>query len=721
MKKLSWLLCVCVAAGASRSVVAGSINYPATKKVDVVDTIHGKTIPDPYRWLEDDNADDTKAWVKAQNEVTFDYLESIPERAAIKQRVTELWNYERFGTPFKEGGRYFFSRNDGLQNQSVIYTMKKLDDEPRVLLDPNKLSDDGTFALSGYSISDDGNFFAYGVSDGGSDWQTYRVRDIATGKDLSDKIEWIKFSGASWTKDGKGFYYSRYAAPDEGEKLSGSNYYQKLYYHKLGTAQADDELIYERPDQKDWGFGGSVTEDGKYLIISVWQGTERKNRVYYKDLTKKDAEVVKLLDDYDAEYAFLGHDDGVFYFRTDLNAPRGRIIAIDTAKPERDNWKELIPEAEETLEGAGITYDMFVMSYLKDAHTQVKLFDMKGKHVRDVELPGIGDAGGFGGKRDQRETFYSFNSFATPPTIYQYDMKTGKSEVYKRPNVNFDPDQFITKQIFYPSKDGTKVPMFITHRKDLKLDGSNPTYLYGYGGFNISLTPRFSLANVAWMEMGGVYAQANLRGGGEYGKDWHNAGRLLNKQNVFDDFIAAGEWLIANKYTRTDKLAIGGGSNGGLLVGACITQRPDLFGAALPAVGVLDMLRFHMFTIGHAWTSDYGKIEDKKVFDVLYSYSPYHNTKAGTCYPPTMITTGDHDDRVVPAHSFKFAAALQAAQSCENPTLIRIETRAGHGAGKPTSIIIQEVADKWAFLVKSLNMSITPVEKMQPARAALAQ
>ncbi len=718
MKKLSWFACALIAGAVARTAVAGSIDYPETKKGEVIDTVHGIKIPDPYRWLEDDNAEDTKAWVKAQNDVTFGYLDKIPERDAIKKRLTELWNYERFGTPFKEGGRYFFSRNDGLQNQSVIYTMKDLDDEPRVLLDPNTLSEDGTIALSGYSISEDGNFFAYGVSDGGSDWQTYRVRDIATGKDLSDKIEWIKFSGASWTKDGKGFYYSRYTEPKEGEELSGSNYYQKLYYHKLGTPQSEDRLVYERPDQKDWGFGGSVTEDGKYLIISVWQGTERKNRVYYKDLTKKDAEVVKLLDDYDAEYAFLGNDDGKFYFRTDLDAPRGRIIAIDTDKPERDNWKELIPQAKETLEGAGITYNMFVTSYLKDAHTQVKLYDMKGKHVRDVDLPGIGDAGGFGGKRDQRETFYSFNSFATPPTIYKYDMKTGKSEVYKRPAVNFDPDQFETKQVFYPSKDGTKVPMFITHRKGLKLDGSNPTYLYGYGGFNISLTPRFSLANVAWMEMGGVYAQANLRGGGEYGKDWHNAGRLLNKQNVFDDFISAGEWLIENNYTRKDKLAIGGGSNGGLLVGACITQRPDLFGAALPAVGVLDMLRFHLFTIGHAWTSDYGKVEDKKIFDVLFAYSPYHNVKKGTCYPPTMITTGDHDDRVVPAHSFKFAAALQEAQGCDNPTLIRIETRAGHGAGKPTSIVIQEVADKWGFLVKSLNMSVTPVEEMKQTQSA---
>lgn len=711
---------VAVAACARGVAVADEIQYPETKTVDVVDTIHGVTVPDPYRWLEDDNADDTKAWVEAENKVTFGYLESIPERESIEKRLTELWNFERYGVPYKKGGRYFYSRNDGLQNQSVIYTVKSLGGTPEVLLDPNKLSEDGTVALSGANVSDNGKYYAYGVADGGSDWQTYHVRDIETGKDLPDVIKWIKFSGASWNKDASGFYYSRYDEPKHGEQLSGSNYYQKLYYHKLGTPQSDDTLIYERPDEKDWGFGGSVTEDGNYLIISVWQGTERKNRIYYKDLRDDNAQVVKMLDDYDAEYGFLGNDGSVFYFQTDLSAPKGRIISIDSKNPDRSNWKEIVPEAEETLQGTNILNNWFVMTYLKDAHTQVKIYDKQGKFVREVELPGIGSAGGFGGQSTDTETFYAYESFAVPTTIYHYDLVTGKSTVFKRPKVRFDSDKYVTNQVFYTSKDGTRVPMFITHKKGLKLDGNNPTYLYGYGGFNISLPPRFSLSNVAWLEMGGVYAQANLRGGGEYGKAWHDAGRLLNKQNVFDDFIAAAEWLIVNNYTQTKKLAIGGGSNGGLLVGACITQRPDLYGAALPAVGVMDMLRFQLFTIGHAWTSDYGKIEDDKIFKVLYSYSPYHNVKKGTCYPPTLITTGDHDDRVVPAHSFKFAARLQAAQSCDHPILIRIETRAGHGAGKPTSIIIKEVADKWAFLVKNLGMSIEKTPDKKPAAAAAA-
>ncbi|MCB9855812.1 MAG: S9 family peptidase [Phycisphaerales bacterium] len=699
---------------------ANEFEYPETKTVDVVDTIHGQKIADPYRWLEDDNAADTKAWVRAENEVTFGYLETIPERAAIESRLTELWNYERFSTPTKKGGRYFYTRNDGLQNQSVVYTVKSLSEEPKELLDPNKLSADGTIALSGIRASEDGKYFAYGVSDGGSDWQTYRVRDIDTGEDLSDKIDWIKFSGVSWTKDGDGFFYSRYDEPKAGEELSGSNYYQKLYFHKLGTPQADDKLIYQRPDQKDWGFGGEVTEDGKYLIISVWQGTERKNRIYYKDLRNENADIVKMLDDFDAEYSFLGNDDATFFFKTDLSAPKGRIISIDAKNPARANWKEIVPEAEETLEGASILNNWFVLTYLKDARSQVKIYDKQGKFVREVELPGIGSAEGFNGRSTDTETFYSYNSFSVPTTVYHYDLISGKSKVFKAPNVNFNPDDFVTNQVFYTSKDGARIPMFITHKRGLKLDGNNPTYLYGYGGFNISLTPRFSLPNIAWLEMGGVYAQANLRGGGEYGKAWHDAGRLLNKQNVFDDFIAAAEWLISNKYTQTKKLAIGGGSNGGLLVGACLVQRPDLFGAALPAVGVLDMLRFQLFTIGHAWTSDYGKIEDEKIFKVLRSYSPYHNVKKGTCYPPTMVFTGDHDDRVVPAHSFKFAAALQAAQGCDNPVLIRIETRAGHGAGKPTSIVIKEVADRWAFLVKNLDMHVEKAtEKKTTAAAAM--
>ncbi|MFQ5411501.1 MAG: prolyl oligopeptidase family protein, partial [Phycisphaerae bacterium] len=467
---------------------------------------------------------------------------------------------------------------------------------------------------------------------------------------------------------------------------------------------SEDMIVYERPDRKEWGFSGFQSEDGRYLLLSISQGTERKNRLYYRDLKRPDGDFVKLLDDFDAQYSFLENDGPVFYIQTDLNAPRGRVIAIDTTRPERVNWKELIPQAAETLRGVNVVNNMFVASYLKDAHTQVKIFNLDGSFVREVEFPGLGSGGGFGGKRTYTETFYSYNSFAEPPTIYRYDMKTGKSSVFKRARVDFNPDHYVTTQVFYKSKDGTQIPMFITHRKGLKKDGGNPCYLYGYGGFDISLTPRFRISNLVWMEMGGIYAQANLRGGGEYGKQWHDAGRLLNKQNVFDDFIAAAEWLVSNNYTRRDKLAIGGGSNGGLLVGACITQRPDLFGAALPAVGVMDMLRFQKFTIGWAWTSDYGRIEDPEMFKTLYAYSPYHNIKPGTAYPPTLVTTGDHDDRVVPAHSFKFAAALQAAQAGPAPVLIRIETRAGHGAGKPTEYLIDETADRWAFLVRNLGM-----------------
>ena len=681
------------------------IVYPQTKAVAQVDVIHGVEVADPYRWLEDDQAEDTKAWVEAENKVTFGYLDDIPARDKIKQRLTKLWNYERYGIPFKMGDRYFYSKNDGLQNQSVIYTMDRLDGEPRVLLDPNTLSEDGTIALGSYAISDDGRLMAYGLSDGGSDWRTFHVRDVTTGNDLPDTLNWVKFSGASWTKDNQGFFYSRYDEPNKGEELSSANYFQKLYYHRAGTPQSEDRLIYHRDDHKDWGFSGDVTEDGRYLIISISQGTERKNRVYFRDLTATDSDVVTLLDDFDAQYVILENDGPIFYFRTDLDAPRGRVIAIDTRSPARSSWKELIPEAAETLRGVNVVNNTFVASYLKDAHTQVKMFDLDGSFVREVSFPGLGSAFGFGGKRHYTETFYAFNSFATPPTIYRYDMPTGRSAIFKQPTVDFEPADYETTQVFYSSKDGTQIPMFITHKKGLKRNGKNPTYLYGYGGFNISLTPQFSISNLVWMEMGGIYAQANLRGGGEYGKTWHDAGRLLNKQNVFDDFISAAEWLISNDYTCKEKLAIAGGSNGGLLVGACLTQRPDLFGAALPAVGVMDMLRFQEFTIGWAWTSDYGKIEDPAIFNVLRSYSPYHNIKPGVKYPPTFITTGDHDDRVVPAHSFKFAAALQAAQAGKAPVLIRIETRAGHGAGKPTQYIIDEVSDKLGFLVRNLEMN----------------
>ncbi|MEM6404073.1 MAG: prolyl oligopeptidase family serine peptidase, partial [Cyanobacteria bacterium P01_D01_bin.116] len=581
---------------------------------------------------------------------------------------------------------------------------KNLEDEPQVLLNANKLSEDGTVALSGISVSDDGKYLAYGISIAGSDWQEWKVRNIESGEDLEDHLKWIKFSGASWTNDSKGFFYSRYDEPNEQTKLEDVNYYQKLYYHQLGKPQSEDTLIYERSDEKEWGFNGNVTEDGRYLIISVWLGTDSKNLVFYKNLTNPSSEVVELISKFESSYSFIDNDDSIFYFQTDLNAPRGKVISVDIKNPERESWQEIISQTEETLESVGTINNKFVAEYLKDARSQIKIYDSKGSFIREVELPGIGSVGGFNGKKTDTETFYIFTSFTTPGTIYRYDMVTAKSTVYREPKVDFKPDNYETKQIFYKSKDGTQVPMFIVHKKGIKLDGNNPTYLYAYGGFNFSLTPSFSVSSLIWMEMGGIYVVANIRGGGEYGEEWHQAGIKDKKQNVFDDFIAAAEWLIDNSYTNSEKLAIAGGSNGGLLVGACMTQRPELFGAALPAVGVLDMLRFHKFTIGWAWVPEYGSSENPEEFKTLYKYSPLHNLKPGTAYPATLITTADHDDRVVPAHSFKFAAALQAAHNGEAPVLIRIETKAGHGAGKPTAKIIEEVADKWAFLVKNLGV-----------------
>ncbi|UKO97176.1 prolyl oligopeptidase family serine peptidase [Nostoc sp. UHCC 0870] len=678
--------------------------YPHTHKNDQVDNYHGTLVADPYRWLEDPDSEETKAWVEAQNQITFTYLEEIPAREKIKQRLTKLWDYEKYGIPFKEGDNYFYFKNNGLQNQSVLYTLKSLDGERRVLLDPNKLSEDGTVALSGVAVSDNGKLLAYGLSTSGSDWKEWQVRDVETGEDLPDHIKWVKFSGVSWTQDNQGFFYSRYDEPNEKTKLEDVNYYQKLYYHRLGTPQTEDSLIYHRPDQQEWGFRGYVTEDGKYLIISVWLGTDSRNLVFYKDLAKNNAEVVELINQFEADYSFIDHDDSVFYFLTDLEALRGRVIAIDIKNPAKELWREIIPENEATLEGVNILNNQFVADYLKDAHSQIKFFDLNGTFIREVELPGLGSVGGFGGKRYDTETFYSFTSFTTPGTIYRYDMVTGKSEIFKQPIIDFNHDDYETKQVFYESKDGTQVSMFITHKKGMQLDGNNPTYLYAYGGFRASLTPSFSVNMLVWMEMGGVYAMPNLRGGGEYGEEWHQAGMKEKKQNVFDDFIAAAEWLIDHNYTKTAKLAIAGGSNGGLLVGACMTQRPELFGAALPAVGVMDMLRFHKFTIGWAWTAEYGSPDHPEDFPTLYAYSPLHNLKPGTAYPATLITTADHDDRVVPAHSFKFAATLQAAHVGDAPTLIRIETKAGHGAGKPTAKIIEEAADKWAFLFKNLDV-----------------
>lgn len=680
------------------------VNYPTTRQTDQTDNYHGTVVPDPYRWLEDDNSPETKEWTAQQNEVTFRYLRSIPEREPIKQRLTQLWNYERYGVPSRKGQRYFISRNNGLQNQSVLYSMEALEAEPQLLLDPNTLSSDGTVALASTSISHDGNLLAYALAASGSDWNEWKVRDARTGKDLPDHLKWVKFSGAAWSKDNRGFYYSRYAEPKPGETLKGVNYFQKLYYHRLGTAQTEDRLVYERPDQKEWGFGGSVTDDGRYLIINVWQGTDRRNRVFYLDLSAPDSKVVELLNDFDASYSFIENDGNVFWFLTDLDAPRGRLIAIDITRPQKDRWTEVLPQKTETLQSVNVLNHQFVCSYLKDAQSEIKVFSLQGSPIRTVDLPGIGSASGFAGERGDTETFYSFTSFTVPGAIYRYDLTTGKSSVFRQPKVDFDPADYETKQVFYQSKDGTRVPMFITHKRGLRLNGQNPTYLYGYGGFNISLTPSFSVSLLAWMERGGVYAMPNLRGGGEYGEEWHHAGTKLTKQNVFDDFIAAAEWLIANGYTSSKKLAIAGGSNGGLLVGACMTQRPDLFAAALPAVGVMDMLRFQKFTIGWAWTSDYGSSDNAEEFRALYAYSPYHRLQPGTRYPSTLITTADHDDRVVPAHSFKFAARLQECHRGKNPVLIRIEMKAGHGAGKPTTKLIEESADKWAFLVQELGM-----------------
>ena len=686
----------------------GTITYPAARKSDQVDDYHGTKVADPYRWLEDLDSAETKAWVEAENKLTFNYLNQIPERAAIKSRLTKLLNYERYGVPFKEGGRYFYTKNNGLQNQSVLYTINSLEDQPKMLLDPNTLSSDGTVALAGYDISDDGKMMVYGLAASGSDWTEWKVRDVETGKDLPDMVKWVKFSGASWTADGKGFFYSRYDEPKTGNQLAAVNEYHKLYFHRLGTQQSDDALIYSSSDEKEkvWIYNAQVTEDGRYLVISVFPGASAENRIYYKDLQAKDAPVVKLLNDEGVAQYFVGNDGPVFWFQTDRNAPHKRVIAIDTRSPEMKNWKVVVPEDKETLEGVSVINNMFIASYLKDAHRLVKIYNATGSFVRELTLPSIGDAYGFTGRQKDKETFYAFSGFTTPTTIYRYDMTTGKSTIFRQPKVDFNPNDYETKQIFYKSKDGTSVPMFITHKKGLKLDGYNPTILYGYGGFDISETPAFSTSILVWMEMGGVWAVANLRGGGEYGKEWHEAGMKAKKQNVFDDFIAGAEWLIQNKYTSTPKLAIYGGSNGGLLVGAAVTQRPELFGAALPAVGVMDMLRFHKFTIGSAWIPEYGSSDNAEDFKTLYAYSPLQNLKPGTNYPATFITTADHDDRVWPGHSFKFAATMQAAQAGAAPILIRIETKAGHGAGKPISKQIEETADRWGFLVRVLKMDV---------------
>jgi len=697
------------------------LKYPISQTSDCTDDYHGTIVADPYRWLEDGESPETAAWIAAQNQVTFAYLAEIPGRDRLKARLTEIWNYEKYSKPFKRGDHYFFYKNNGLQNQSVLYTLKSLDDQATVLLDPNTLSTDGTIALSGIAIDPTGRYLAYGLSQGGSDWMTWYVREIATGQDLTDKLAWVKFSGAAWNSNGTGFFYSRYDAPKT--ELQDVNEFQKLYYHRLGTPQTDDILILDFPNEPQWGIGSEVTEDGRYLIISVWRDTTHKCQLYYCDLSQSklsdddqfndqsseiDQEmahfkVVHLIDNFEARYDFIDHDETRFWFETNLDAPNSKVIELEITTGDR---RDVIPEAKNPIETVTTLNDRFYVTYLQDAQNQVVSFALDGSDRQVVDLPGIGSISGFSGKRHDRETFYAFTSFTTPTSIYRYDATTGTSTIFRQPSVQIDCDRFVTKQVFYTSKDGTKIPMFITHLKTLKCDGLNPTYLYGYGGFNVSITPTFSVSYIAWMEQGGVLAIPNLRGGGEYGEAWHEAGMKAQKQNVFDDFIAAAEWLIDQGYTSSEKLAIGGGSNGGLLVGACLVQRPDLFAAALPAVGVLDMLRFHKFTIGWAWCTEYGNAEDPADFPILYAYSPLHNLQPGTAYPSTMVITADRDDRVVPAHSFKFAAALQAANAGDRPQLIRIETQAGHGAGKPTTKQIEEVVDKWAFLLHEMGEAI---------------
>lgn len=690
------------------AVQAQGLSYPDTRKVDQVDNYHGTQVADPYRWLEDDNSAETKAWVKAQNAVTDKFLEAMPQRLPVRKLYTELYNFEKFGIPFKEGGRYFWTRNDGLQQQSVLYTAKSLKDQPQVALDPNTLSKDGTVALSGLAISHDGRMLAYGIAGAGSDWQTWKVRDLATGKDLPDQIEWVKFSNAVWTPDGKGFFYARYDAPKPGEALTGANYFQKLYYHRLGSAQSEDVLVMENKNEKQWGFGAQVSDDDRALIINVWKGSGRKNGLLVLPLDDKGGfkpgqpKTVTL--DFDAEYTPVLMLGQRLIVKTDKDAPRGRLVAIDLANPAPAQWKTLVAEGKDAMVGASAVGGKLVLSYLADASTQVRVFAADGRHLQDLTLPGVGTAGGFGGRWKDTETFFSYTSLVAPGEVYRLDLGSMKTELFKRPKTAFNPDEFETRREFVTSKDGTRFPIFIAHKKGLKLDGSNPTLLYGYGGFNVPMTPGYGVTAATWMRMGGVYVLASIRGGGEYGASWHEAGTKLKKQNVFDDFIAAGEWLVANKLTQPAKLAINGGSNGGLLVGAVVNQRPELFGAAVPQVGVMDMLRFHKFTIGWAWVPDYGSAENAEEFKALIKYSPLHTLQSGKRYPAILVTTGDHDDRVVPAHSFKYTAALQATDTGPAPKLIRIETQAGHGAGKPTSKIIEERADMLAFIANTFGM-----------------
>ena len=687
---------------------AAPIEYPETATVEHIDLYHGVEVADPYRWLEDDirESADVDAWVDAQNELTFAYLDSIPERDIIEKRLTELWDYERYGMPYKEGGLYYYSYNDGLQNQDVVYVQESLDAGAELLIDPNTWSEDGTVAMAAYFPSPDGKHVAYMIQDGGSDWRQARIINVDSGAVLEDELDWLKFTGLSWARDGSGFYYSRYPETSDEEKFQSLNENHAVYFHRLGTTQDADALVYSQPDNPEWGYAASVTDDGAHLVITVWKGTDNRYQIVHQDLADPDGRPEMLIEGFDHDYSLVGNVGSELYFRTSKDAPRNRLIAIDVDNPEPENWREVIPEAVDVLDGVSLVGGRIIADYMQDAQTVVKVFDLDGRQTGTVDLPGIGTAGGFQGHFDDPETFFVYTSYNTPTTVNRLDVETGEVTVFRKPDVAFDTDDYVVKQVFYESADGTRVPMFISHHKDFEPNGNTPTMLYGYGGFNISQTPAFSITRLAWMEMGGVYAVANLRGGGEYGEEWHKAGTKLQKQNVFDDFIAAAEYLIDQNYTNPSKLAIFGGSNGGLLVGAVANQRPDLFGAAIPAVGVMDMLRFHKFTAGRFWVDDYGSSDDPEEFKALLAYSPYHNIKPGTEYPAVLVTTADTDDRVVPGHSFKYAAAIQQAQAGDAPVLIRIETRAGHGAGKPTDKVVQEYADRWAFLVKNLDMRL---------------
>ncbi len=671
-----------------------------------MDDYHGTEVADSYRWLEESTSKPTREWVAAQNELARSILDALPQRERIFSRLEQLWDYTRQGVPIQRGEHYFFTRQQGLQGQPVLCVAESPEAEPRVLLDPNLLSDDGTVALTGYVPSPDGRLLAYGTSSAGSDWQTWRVRDVETAEDLDDTLQWVKFSSASWLADGSGFFYSRYDEPESGSELAAANYFQKLYLHRQGTPQSDDVLVYERPDEKEWGFDGEVTDDGRWLVISVWRGSERKNLVFYRDLSEPNAPAVELVSTFENRYILLGNRESTFWFRTDRDAPHGKIVRVELGLDDPiPVWEDVVPEADDVLRSAVLAGDRIIAEYLHDATSRLEMFSLAGTGVGAIDLPNLGTVSGLRGRLGEPEAFFAFTTFTQPTHIYRYDVSGDALELVHRPALAVDAEELTTRQVFYESRDGERIPMFLIGSDSGGTSGARPTYLYGYGGFDISQTPFFSPLHVVWLELGGLVAIPNIRGGGEYGQRWHEAGMLHRKQNVFDDFLAAAEWLIAEGHTTPEQLAISGRSNGGLLVGACLTQRPELFAAAVPVVGVLDMLRFHKYTIGWAWVGEYGSSDDAGQFRTLYRYSPLHNIRAGIPYPATLIVTGDHDDRVVPAHSYKFAAALQHAQSGGEPVLLRVETSAGHGAGKPTDKRIAEAADILAFIAQALGVT----------------